>query len=126
MADGKARRNADDPICSKIENGPSRRTSNLLEGRVVCNWRCSSHTFQPTTRFQGRTATLIGRAFHCLPCLFELPLQNILNLPELVDIGVGSRGPRIQGRGQEGHSGMEAIVGKKRGEGSGRMLGVII
>ena len=63
----------------------------------------------------GRTATLIGRAFHGLLGFFEFPLQNILSLPELVDIGVGCRGSGIRGRGQEGHSGMEAIVGKKTG-----------
>ena len=35
MADGKSRRKADDPICSRIENGQSRRTSSVREGRVV-------------------------------------------------------------------------------------------
>ena len=60
MAEGKARRNANDPICSRIENGPSRRTSILLEGRVVCMWRRSSHTFWPTTRFGAARRRLLA------------------------------------------------------------------
>ena len=71
--------------------------------------------FQAHHEIWGRTATLIGRAFHGLPGFFELPLQYILSLLELVDIGVGCTGWGIRGRGQEGHLGMEAIIGKKNG-----------
>ena len=77
-------------------------------------WRLNNHTFP------------IGRNLHGFAGFEELPLQNILGLPKLRDIGIGSRGAGGWGWGEQGHAGMETVVSKKRGNCCGRMARVVV
>ena len=53
-------------------------------------------------------------------------MKSGLGFPKLRHVGVGSWGRGIGERREQGHAGMEPIVGEERGESGSRVFGVII
>ena len=45
---------------------------------------------------------------------------------EILDVGIRGWGSGVRRGGEEGHAGMEAIVGKKRGEGGSRVFEIVV
>ena len=68
----------------------------------------------------------IGRNLHGFAGFEELPLQNILGLPKLRYIGIGTRGAGGWDWGEHGHSRMISVVGKEWGDGCGKMARVVV
>ena len=73
----------------------------------------------------GPTST-IGRDFHCLPSFEELLLKNNLGLLEILDVGIRGWGLGIEGGGEQGHTGMETVVGEERGESGSGVFGIVV
>ena len=63
-----------------------------------------------------RPTLAIGGHLHSFPGLEELSLKSILSIPKLRHVGIGCRGSGVGGWREEGHAGMEAIVGEEWGE----------
>ena len=74
----------------------------------------------------SRSATPIGRNFHCFPSLEEFDLQNLLGFAKPLHVRIGGRGARTWGWGKQGHAGMEPVVREERGQRYGRMLGIVV
>ena len=45
---------------------------------------------------------------------------------KILDVGIRGWGSGVKRGGEEGNVGIEAIVGKKRGEGGSRVLGIVV
>ena len=74
----------------------------------------------------SRPAFPIDRNLHGFAGFEEFPLQNILGLLKLRDIGIGSKGARGWGWGKHGHAWMETVVSKEWGDCCGRMARVVV
>ena len=57
----------------------------------------------------------IGGQLHSFPGFEELGLKNYLGLPKLRHVGIGSWGRGVRGWREQGHAGMETIVGEEWG-----------
>ena len=71
-------------------------------------------------------ATSVRGDLDGLPSFQELPLKDHLGLAESQHVRIGGRGLGVWVGWEQGHPGMEPEVGEKRGEGGGRMLGVVV
>ena len=69
---------------------------------------------------------MIRRLFHCSLSFEELMLEDFFILLNPLYVRVGCWGGGIGGGGEQGHAGMEPIIGEERGQSSGRMSRIVV
>ena len=53
-------------------------------------------------------------------------MKNHLGVLQLIDIGIRGWGPGVGISWEQGHAGVEPVVGEERGQGGSRVFGVVV